>query len=83
MTLLVDPNTALSWLPFVHLSTEDERRVRHGMEVSTEGQDFADGEQVRLRDVHGDLLAIGEFDAAKRSLRPRVVLTEEVKAARQ
>lgn len=80
--LLVDPNAALSWLPFMHLSTEDERRVRHGMEVSAEEEIFTNGDQVRLRDAHGDLLAIGEFDAAKRSVQPRVVLTEEAQAAR-
>jgi tRNA pseudouridine55 synthase len=81
-TLLVDPNTALSWLPFVHLSEEDERRVRHGMEIRTKGENFAEGDRVRLCDVNGDLLAIGEFETGTSSLHPRVVLTEEVKAAR-
>ena len=81
-TLLVDPNAALSWLPFVHLSAEDERRVRHGMEISSRGENLADGDQVRLCDVHGNLLAIGKFETSTRSLHPRVVLTEEVKAAR-
>lgn len=80
-TLLLSPNVALSWLPFVHLTAEDERRVRHGMEVMVEKAGWSDGDRVRMCDVHGDLLAIGEFDAGKEALHPRVVLAEEARSA--
>jgi tRNA pseudouridine55 synthase len=79
--LLLDSNSALSWLPFMHLSDEDERRVRHGMEVKVEQTDWQNGDRVRMCGTGNELVAIGEFDAEQNRVLPRIVLTEEVKSA--
>ena len=73
-THLVSPSTALSHMPLLHLSTDDERKARHGMEVSAERTDWTDGTQVRMCNKDNELIAIGEFDARENSVHPHVVL---------
>jgi tRNA pseudouridine55 synthase len=73
-TILVQPGTALSHLPFVHLNSEDARRARHGMEVGVAEAEWPDGTSVRICDEHGYLLAIGDYAAQTRRLHPRVVI---------
>lgn len=73
-TVLVQPGAALSHLPFVHLTSEDARRARHGMEVGVAEVGWPDGTPVRICDEHGDLLAIGDYAAQTRRLHPRVVI---------
>ena len=75
--LLVPPGVALSKLPFVHLSAQDERNVSHGREVKVEGSGWADGENVKMCDSQAQLIAIGQYDAGAQLLRPRVVLKEK------
>jgi len=79
-TILVTPDAALSRMPFVHLSASDAQRACHGVAVpmkvvSTES--WAHGEQVRMRDKKGNLLAIGIYDQVRRLLQPHVVLAGE------
>lgn len=76
-TVLVQPSAALSHLPFVHLTSEDARRARHGMEVGVAGAEWPDGTQLRMCDEHGDLLAIGHYAADTRRLHPRVVIAPQ------
>ena len=73
-TLLVSPNSALSHMPLLHLSTDDERKARHGMEVSAERTDWPDGTQVRMCNNDDELIAIGNFDAKQNRVHPHVVL---------
>jgi tRNA pseudouridine55 synthase len=73
--LLVPPGAALSKLPFVHLSAQDVRNVSHGREVMVEGSGWADGENVKMCDTQEQLIAIGQYDAGKQLLQPRVVLS--------
>jgi tRNA pseudouridine55 synthase len=77
--LLVTPDAALPQMPFVHLTGEDARRVRHGaavrMVANEAGLPFGDGELVKLRDGEaGNLIAVGTYDAERASLQPRVML---------
>ncbi|HZH29532.1 MAG TPA: tRNA pseudouridine(55) synthase TruB [Pyrinomonadaceae bacterium] len=75
--LLITPDAALPELPFVHLTAEDARRVRHGasVRVGDDGGSFwREGERVRMRDAAGTLLAIGVYDRTRGELRPRVML---------
>lgn len=75
--LLLAPDAALPQMSFVHLTGEEARRARHGAAVrlvNGNGQSWQDGEQVKLRDIAGNLLAIGVYDAARESLQPRVML---------
>jgi hypothetical protein len=41
------------------------------------GRIWADGEKVQIRDIQGNLMAIGIYDQARRLLHPHVVLTAE------
>jgi tRNA pseudouridine55 synthase len=76
-TVLLPPDAALSRMPFVHLSADEARRARHGMEVKVSGAAWADGEKVRMRDAEGQLIAIGDFQASDASLHARVVIAPE------
>jgi tRNA pseudouridine55 synthase len=73
-TVLIPPGAALSDLPFVHLNEDDVRKTRHGMEVGHAESTWDDGEKVKMCDAAGELIAIGDFDAASGQLRPRVVI---------
>ena len=73
-TILLRPSAALSRLPFLHLSADDVRRARNGMEVKVGETTWSDGEKVKMCDETDHLIAIGDYDATKRSLHPSVVL---------
>ena len=73
-TMLLRPSAALSQLPFVHLTGDDVRRARHGMEVKVGETAWADGEKVKMCDANDHLIAVGDYDATSRSLHPSVVL---------
>ncbi len=73
-TMLLRPSAALSRLPFVHLSGDDVRRARHGMEVKVGETAWSDGEKVKMCDVNDHLIAIGDYDATTQRLHPSVVL---------
>jgi len=75
-TVVVPPNSALSHMPFVHLSDSDARRAQHGMEVETK-EAWADGTTVRMCNQDGDLLAVGDYKEDKQLLHPRVVIAAE------
>ncbi|HEV7844037.1 MAG TPA: tRNA pseudouridine(55) synthase TruB, partial [Pyrinomonadaceae bacterium] len=78
---LLPMDAALSGLPFVHLTAIEARRALHGIalpvrDAAAEVQ-WQAGEPVRMRDLHGQLIAIGFYDEASGSLRPRVVFSPE------
>jgi len=73
-TILHPPTAALSRLPFVHLTVDDQRRVRQGMDVRVTGGEWPDASWITLLDERDNLIAVACFDAKKRVLHPRVVL---------
>jgi tRNA pseudouridine55 synthase len=73
-TVLIPPGSALSQLPFVHLTGDDVRRTRHGMGVGVTKIDWPAGAAVRMCDEEGTLIAIGDYEAEKQQLHPRVVI---------
>ena len=75
---LLPMDAALSNLPFVHLTADEARRALHGIALrfETDGA-WREDEPVRMRGADGRLLAVGFYDAASRSLRPRVVFSPE------
>jgi tRNA pseudouridine55 synthase len=78
--LLLPPVAALSELPFVHLTREEARAARHGMQLRVEETSEArclDGQQVGMLDESGNLLAVGVYDARTGRLHPNVVLSPE------
>lgn len=76
--VFVSPDAALSWMPFVHLSVDDARRVGHGIAVRVDesaAKDWADGEHVRMRDgVTNELIAVGVFNRERMELKSRVLM---------
>ena len=72
--ILYKPDEALSRLPFVDLSGDEVRRVQNGLAVKVEQAAWSDGERVRMRDEHGNLIAVAAFNAAEGWLHPRVVI---------
>jgi tRNA pseudouridine55 synthase len=76
-TVVLPPATALSRLPLLHLSGEDVRRATHGRDVSVAAVEWTDGENVRMCDVDEQLIAVGQYDEATKSLHPHVVLAGE------
>jgi tRNA pseudouridine55 synthase len=76
-TILANPDEALSRLPFVDLKTDDLSRVRKGLDIRVAGAVWTDGKRVRLRDEHGRLVAVAEFNAADATLHPSVVIPAE------
>jgi tRNA pseudouridine55 synthase len=75
--ILYPPDDVLARLPFLDLSDEEVSGVRNGLDINVEGQQWNDGERVRMRDHNRNLVAVGVFDAAKKSLHPAVVIVSE------
>jgi tRNA pseudouridine55 synthase len=79
-TLILSPDAALSRLPFVHLTADETRKTLHGVALRLRPETpsgWREDEPVRMRDTDGRLIAVGFYDAASGSLRPRVVLSPE------
>jgi tRNA pseudouridine55 synthase len=75
--IILPNDAALSRFSFINLSGDEVRRVQNGMPVQVSEAAWDDGERVRMRDNKGDLVAVGEFDAAASSLRPSVVIARD------
>lgn len=73
-TVLLPSDTALSRMPFVHLSDDDERKVRNGREVAVAEGNWPEGATIRLCAANGQLIAVGDFDVDRKRIHPRVVL---------
>lgn len=72
-TVLLPLRAALSGMTSTLLEDEVADRVRHGAPVRS-GDRFVDGEFVQMCDATGELIAVGVYDLAEQTLRPRVVL---------
>ena len=78
--LILSPQSALSLMPFLHLSIVDAQKVRHGRFVPVShlpDGGFRDCQAVRLHDENDELIAIGYFDKARNIIEPRIVLSAE------
>lgn len=73
-SVLQTPNAVLAHLPAIDLAGDDVRKILNGVNVPLQKSTWANGEQVRLCDEHGHLIAIASFEAEQNSLRPRIVL---------
>jgi tRNA pseudouridine55 synthase len=73
--VLISPDAALAHLPFLNLDADNAGRVQHGIDVQVEdASDWPDGQPIRLRDLNGDLVAIGIYQ--KDVIHPKVVIAE-------
>jgi tRNA pseudouridine55 synthase len=73
-TILRPPDAALSRMPFMHLTEDEERRARHGQEVRVPEGTWPDRTGMRMLDQQGYLIGVGYFDEKKQVLHPRIVL---------
>ncbi len=76
-TILYRADDVLARLPFLDLNDDDVRRVNNGLDIQVEGHGWNDGERVRMRDSNLNLIAVGVFAAAKKSLHPGVVIVSD------
>jgi tRNA pseudouridine55 synthase len=79
-TILFLPDEALRSMPFVDLTERDAQLVRQGIAIClSQHSDGAatQGDNVKMRDEAGKLVAVGCYDAASKSLQPRVVIPPE------
>lgn len=73
----ISPANAVSHLPAVELSDEDCGRTLHGIDTQIEKPescDWSGGQPVRMLDMKGDLVAVGIYDDAGKSIHPAVVI---------
>jgi tRNA pseudouridine55 synthase len=82
-TILLPLDAALGSMAFVDLSARDVDRVRQGIAIHllqhSEGT-AAQGDNVRMRDEAGNLVAVGCYDAASKLLHPRVVIPRGIES---
>lgn len=65
---------AVEHLASFSLSEDRAGKTRGGLSTRIQDAEFADGQRLRMFDVSGALLAIGVYDDAEKSVRPKVVL---------
>jgi len=74
---LISPDAAISHLPAVNLTAEDIRRALHGVDVQIEhpqASDWPEGQPVRMRDVNGELIAVGIYQQCGKTIHPGIVI---------
>ena len=77
--ILIAPDAALAHLPFLNLDAHSAGRVRHGIDIAiedAEGLQWPVGQPVRMRDVSGQLMAVGIYDRSGRTVHPTVVISD-------
>jgi tRNA pseudouridine55 synthase len=72
--VLISMNEALE-LPELRVGEEERKRSIHGSPLRHQGN-WKEAERIKLCDQAGELVAIAEYDARAKILRPRVVLAE-------
>lgn len=70
------PATALPDAPALFLTPDEVRRVLHGQALAYTGEPLAEDAPIALHTQSGTLLAVGFYDAATNSVRPRIVMAE-------
>lgn len=69
----ISMNEAISHLPEYILTPEELQKVRNGMSLAARFEDES-VQIIRFVDGENNLVAIGEFDAVKQRIQPRIVL---------
>ncbi len=71
---LIPMSEAVPHLPQISLSADEINKTRNGMKLTRENFTADDGENVRIVDENGLLLAVGIFDKAEKTVQPKIVL---------
>lgn len=75
--IVVPADAALARFPAVDLNAAGVKRAQNGMSVHVAEAKWSNGERVRIRDEHGHLIAVAEFDESSQSLHPSVVIARD------
>ena len=76
-TILYRPDDVLARLPSLDLNDDEVRRVRNGLDIQVERDEWNDGERIRMRDQNLNLIAVGVCSGDKKSVHPAVVIVSE------
>lgn len=71
---LIPMSDAVSHLAAVMLDDERIAKTKNGLASNAESESASDGDEVRIVDGYGELVAIGTYDAAAKRVQPRLVL---------
>ena len=71
---LLPMNVAVSHLPLLTLPAERIAKTKSGLSTRISGEQFRDGEAMRMQDETGDLIAIGFYNEAENTVQPKIVL---------
>jgi tRNA pseudouridine55 synthase len=77
---LISPDTALCFLPVLQLEVDAARRIGRGIDLPVEqinGSRWPNSQPVRLRNVEGQLIAVGIYDEVRNAVHPQVVIVNE------
>lgn len=72
--IAISMNEAISHLPQIFLSEEEILKTRNGQKLKRENLAAQDNENIRIIDGSGNLLAVGIFSAAEKTIQPKIVL---------
>jgi tRNA pseudouridine55 synthase len=72
--IFVSMNEAVSHLPEKKLSSEEILKIKNGMKLKFENENFADNQAIRLTDENEDLIAIGFYRKEEKFIQPKTVL---------
>jgi tRNA pseudouridine55 synthase len=70
----ISMNEAVSHLPEISLSEDEIIKTRNGQKLKREGFAAKDGETIRMTDSKENLLAVGIFNEAEKTVQPKIVL---------
>ena len=65
---------AVSHLPSLVLNADRVEKSKNGLSTRIDDAKFDHGKAIQMVDASGDLIAIGVYDEAEKSIRPKVVL---------
>jgi tRNA pseudouridine55 synthase len=69
---IISLDATIGHLPAIVMNESDVRRVTNGVAVEFDS-DHQDQQRLRLQNIAGELIAVGIYDAARRTVRPDVV----------
>jgi tRNA pseudouridine55 synthase len=72
--ILISMNQAVSHLPEIKLSAEEINKTKNGIKLKTESAKIADSEFCRMTDKDENLIAVGIYSAAEKTVQPKLVL---------
>lgn len=70
----ISMNEAVSHLPQISLSDAEIEKTRNGLKLKRENFAAKNGENVRMTDENENLLAVGIFSEAEKTIQPKIVL---------